>query len=87
MASAAPCEWEIGSSVWTAPIWPDGSVDPTRGRADVLDHAQRARRGGWEGGGRGSDRTYLLDASDAKQVGEAHHEVFWESDRPRQWLL
>ena len=63
----------------TAPIWPDGSVDP-----DPLAQARRCLEimlaALAEAGGSAADvirtRSYLLDAADANSVGEAHHEVF-----------
>jgi enamine deaminase RidA (YjgF/YER057c/UK114 family) len=63
----------------TAPIWPDGSVDP-----DPKNQARRCLVIGLqalgEAGGKADDvirtRTYLIDASHAGPVGEAHHEVF-----------
>ena len=63
----------------TAPIWPDGSVDPDpRAQARRCLEIMLAALG--EAGGRAADvirtRTYLLDAADANSVGEAHHEVF-----------
>ena len=63
----------------TAPVWPDGSVDP--------DPAAQARRC-WEIaltalselGGRPEDvvrtRQYVVDAGDADAVGAVHGEVF-----------
>jgi enamine deaminase RidA (YjgF/YER057c/UK114 family) len=63
----------------TAPIWPDGTVDPDpRAQARrCLEIMLTALR---EAGGQAEDvvrtRTYLLDVADASQVGEAHHEVF-----------
>jgi enamine deaminase RidA (YjgF/YER057c/UK114 family) len=63
----------------TAPIWPDGSVDPDpRAQARRCLEIMLAALG--EAGGTAADvirtRTYLLDAADANSVGEAHHEVF-----------
>lgn len=63
----------------TAPIWPDGLVDP--------DPAVQARRcleviidALYQAGARIEDvvrtRTYLVDASDAEAVGRVHGEVF-----------
>lgn len=65
----------------TAPIWPDGSVDP--------DPATQARRcleimlGALEeAGGAASDvvrtRMFITDATHADAIGEAHGEVFGE---------
>lgn len=63
----------------TAPVWPDGQVDP--------DPAAQARRcleiifdALYQAGARPSDvvrtRSYLTDASDAEAVGLAHGEAF-----------
>jgi enamine deaminase RidA (YjgF/YER057c/UK114 family) len=63
----------------TAPIWPDGTVDPNPGTQArrCLEIALTALAGA---GGRPEDvirtRTYLVDAADASTVGEAHGEVF-----------
>jgi enamine deaminase RidA (YjgF/YER057c/UK114 family) len=63
----------------TAPIWPDGSVDPdpsaqTRRCLEIMLAALE------EAGGRPEDvvrtRMYITRASDADAVGEAHGEVF-----------
>jgi len=65
----------------TAPVWPDGSVDP-----DVGVQATRC----WQialaalaelGGGPGDvvrTRHYVVDAADVEAVGRAHVEVFGE---------
>ena len=63
----------------TAPIWPDGTVDPDpKAQASRCLEIMLAALG--EAGGRPKDvvrtRTYLLDATDANAVGEAHGEVF-----------
>ena len=63
----------------TAPIWPDGSVDPDpRAQAQRCLEIMLTALG--EAGGKAADvirtRTYLLEAADASSVGEAHHEVF-----------
>jgi enamine deaminase RidA (YjgF/YER057c/UK114 family) len=63
----------------TAPIWPDGSVDP-----DPKTQARRcleiALQALGEAGGQASNvirsRMFLIDAGDAEAVGEAHQEVF-----------
>lgn len=63
----------------TAPVWPDGSVDP-----DPKTQARRcleiALQALGEAGGDASNvirtRMYLIDAGDAGAVGDAHHEVF-----------
>jgi enamine deaminase RidA (YjgF/YER057c/UK114 family) len=63
----------------TAPVWPDGSVDP--------DPAAQARRCldialtaleelGGEAGDVVRTRQYLVDAGDAQAVGAVHAEVF-----------
>jgi enamine deaminase RidA (YjgF/YER057c/UK114 family) len=63
----------------TAPIWPDGTVDPDP-RAQAGRCLEIALKALGEAGGSAQDvirtRTYLVDASDAGAVGEAHHEVF-----------
>ena len=89
-ASGSPYEQTIGFSravrvgttvavSGTAPIWPDGSVDP-----DVTTQTRRC----WEIalaalaelGGRPEDvvrtRQYVVDAADADAVGAVHGEVF-----------
>jgi enamine deaminase RidA (YjgF/YER057c/UK114 family) len=63
----------------TAPIWPDGTVDPDpKAQASRCLEIMLAALG--EAGGRPKDvvrtRTYLLDAADANAVGESHREVF-----------
>jgi enamine deaminase RidA (YjgF/YER057c/UK114 family) len=90
LASGSPYEKPMGYSravrvgntvavSGTAPIWPDGSVDP-----DVTVQARRC----WEIalaaladlGGRPEDvirtRMYVVDAADAEAVGAVHGEVF-----------
>jgi enamine deaminase RidA (YjgF/YER057c/UK114 family) len=63
----------------TAPIWPDGSVDPdpkiqARRCLEIALHALG------EAGGEAANvirtRMFLVDAGDAEAVGEAHQEVF-----------
>jgi enamine deaminase RidA (YjgF/YER057c/UK114 family) len=63
----------------TAPIWPDGSVDPeprvqARRCLEIIDAALA------EAGAALTDvvrtRTYLVDAADAEGVGGVHGEVF-----------
>ncbi|MEX0863451.1 MAG: RidA family protein [Acidimicrobiia bacterium] len=65
----------------TAPIWPDGSVDPdpgaqTRRCLEIMLGALA------EAGGRPEDvvrtRTFITDPALADAVGEAHGEVFGE---------
>jgi enamine deaminase RidA (YjgF/YER057c/UK114 family) len=65
----------------TAPIWPDGSVDPdpgaqTRRCLEIMLGALA------EAGGRAEDvvrtRTFITDPALADAVGEAHGEVFGE---------
>jgi enamine deaminase RidA (YjgF/YER057c/UK114 family) len=65
----------------TAPIWPDGSVDPdpgaqTRRCLEIMLAALA------EAGGRREDvvrtRTFITDPALADAVGEAHGEVFGE---------
>jgi enamine deaminase RidA (YjgF/YER057c/UK114 family) len=73
----------------TAPIWPDGEVDP--------DPAAQARRcleimlaALAEAGGRPDQvvrtRTYLTDPAHSDRVGEAHGEVFGEI-RPASTMI
>jgi enamine deaminase RidA (YjgF/YER057c/UK114 family) len=63
----------------TAPIWPDGSVDPDP-KAQARRCLEIALKALDEAGGRPEDvirtRFYLVDAADAGAIGEAHHEVF-----------
>jgi enamine deaminase RidA (YjgF/YER057c/UK114 family) len=63
----------------TAPIWPDGSVDPDP-KTQATRCLEIALEALGEAGGKPEDvirtRTYLVDASDAEAVGEAHREVF-----------
>jgi enamine deaminase RidA (YjgF/YER057c/UK114 family) len=89
-ASGSPYEQTIGFSravrvgsivavSGTAPVWPDGTVDP-----DVTVQTRRC----WEIalgaleelGGRAEDvvrtRQYVVDAADAEAVGAVHGEVF-----------
>jgi enamine deaminase RidA (YjgF/YER057c/UK114 family) len=63
----------------TAPIWPDGSVDPdayvqARRCLEIITQALR------EAGADASDvvrtRTYLVDPDDGEAVGRAHGELF-----------
>ena len=65
----------------TAPIWPDGEVDPDPGAQArrCLEIMLEALR---EAGGAPDDvvrtRMFITDADDADRVGEAHGEVFGE---------
>lgn len=63
----------------TAPVWPDGSVDPDP-RVQARRCWQIALRALEEVGGTLEDvvrtRHYLVDATDAAAVGEVHAEVF-----------
>lgn len=91
-ASGSPYEQSIGFSravrhgrlvavSGTAPVWPDGGVDP-----DVTVQARRC----WEialaalaelGGGPQHvvrTRQYVVDAADAERVGAVHGDVFGE---------
>lgn len=90
ISSGSPYEQTIGFSravrvgdrvlvSGTAPIWPDGHVDPdpeiqTRRCLEIILHALR------EAGSSETDvvrtRTYLVDASDWEAVGRAHGAVF-----------
>jgi enamine deaminase RidA (YjgF/YER057c/UK114 family) len=82
----------VGSTVavsGTAPVWPDGSVDP-----DVVAQTRRC----WEialaaleelGGTRNDvirTRQYVVDAADADAVGAVHGEVFGQV-RPASTLV
>jgi enamine deaminase RidA (YjgF/YER057c/UK114 family) len=100
VASGSPFEAKIGFSravrvgdrvlvSGTAPIWPDGSVDP--------DPGVQARRcleiiltalGALGAGAKDVVRTrmFLVDANDADAVGAAHGEVFGEI-RPAATML
>lgn len=90
VASGSPFEATIGFSravrvgdrvmvSGTAPIWPDGSVDPdpgaqTRRCLEIMLAALE------EAGGRAEDvvrtRMFITDASEAGAIGAAHGEVF-----------
>jgi len=90
IASGSPFEAAIGFSravrvgdrvmvSGTAPIWPDGSVDPDPGAQarrclEIMIAALE------EAGGRAQDvvrtRMFITDASDADAIGEAHGVVF-----------
>jgi enamine deaminase RidA (YjgF/YER057c/UK114 family) len=63
----------------TAPVWPDGSVDPNPG-AQARRCLEIALEAVEEAGAKADDvirtRIYLVDASDAEAVGQAHSEVF-----------
>lgn len=63
----------------TAPIWPDGSVNPDSG-AQARRCIEIALGALEQVGGRAEDvvrtRTYLVDAADGEAVGEAHREAF-----------
>jgi enamine deaminase RidA (YjgF/YER057c/UK114 family) len=72
----------IGSTIavsGTAPVWPDGTVDP-----DVTAQTRRcweiALQALEELGGRAEDvvrtRQYVVDAADAEAVGSVHGEIF-----------
>jgi enamine deaminase RidA (YjgF/YER057c/UK114 family) len=100
ISSGSPYEPSIGFSravrvgdrvlvAGTAPVWPDGQVDP--------DPATQARRcleiildALYQAGARASDvvrtRTYLTDASYADPVGRAHGEVFGQV-RPASTMI
>jgi enamine deaminase RidA (YjgF/YER057c/UK114 family) len=63
----------------TAPIWPDGSVDPeprvqARRCLEIIDAALAEAGAALTDGVR--TRTYLVDAADAEDVGGVHGEVF-----------
>jgi enamine deaminase RidA (YjgF/YER057c/UK114 family) len=90
VTSGSPYEAEVGFSrairvgnrvlvAGTAPIWPDGGCDPDVGQQArrCLDIIVAALA---EAGATPADvvrtRTYLVDASDAGEVGRAHGEVF-----------
>ena len=63
----------------TAPIWPDGAVDPDPGAQarrclEIMLNALE------EAGGRASDvvrtRMFITDAADGDRIGQAHGEIF-----------
>lgn len=63
----------------TAPIWPDGSVDPdpkTQARRCLEIALQALAEAGGDASNVIRTRMYLIDAGDAEAVGEAHQEVF-----------
>ncbi len=73
----------------TAPIWPDGSVDPdpgaqTRRCLEIMLDALAAVGGAPDDVVR--TRMFITDASFADEVGEAHGEVF-ESIRPTATMV
>jgi enamine deaminase RidA (YjgF/YER057c/UK114 family) len=90
ISSGSPFEMTVGFSravrigsrvivAGTAPIWPDGAVDP--------DPAAQARRcleimltALAEAGGRPEDvvrtRMFITDSADGDRIGEAHGEIF-----------
>jgi enamine deaminase RidA (YjgF/YER057c/UK114 family) len=90
ISSGSPYETTVGFSravrigdrvvvAGTAPIWPDGSVDPdpgaqTRRCLEIMLDALT------EAGGRAEEvvrtRMFITDAGDAGSIGEAHGEVF-----------
>ena len=63
----------------TAPIWPDGAVDPDPGvqARRCLEIMLNALE---EAGGRASDvvrtRMFITDAADGDRIGQAHGEIF-----------
>jgi enamine deaminase RidA (YjgF/YER057c/UK114 family) len=63
----------------TAPIWPDGSVDPDPG-AQARRCLEIMLNALAEAGGRPGDvvwtRMFITDAADGDRIGEAHGEVF-----------
>ena len=63
----------------TAPIWPDGSVDPDPG-AQARRCLEIMLTALEEAGGRASDvvrtRMFITDAADGDRIGEAHGEIF-----------
>jgi enamine deaminase RidA (YjgF/YER057c/UK114 family) len=73
----------------TAPVWPDGEVDPdvsvqARRCLEIIDEALR------EAGASVADvvrtRTYLVDAADGEAVGRVHGEVFGDV-RPASTMI
>ena len=100
IASGSPFEKSIGFSravrvgdrvlvSGTAPIWPDGSVDPdpgvqTRRCLEIILAALAEAGAGAEHVVR--TRMFLTDAADADAVGAAHGEVFGEI-RPASTML
>jgi enamine deaminase RidA (YjgF/YER057c/UK114 family) len=100
IASGSPFEKTIGFSravrtgdrvivSGTAPIWPDGSVDPdpavqTRRCLEIILAALAEAGAGAEHVVR--TRVYLTDAADAGAVGAAHGDTFGEI-RPASTML
>ena len=100
VTSGSPYEAEVGFSrairvgnrvlvAGTAPIWPDGECDPDVGQQArrCLDIIVAALA---EAGATPADvvrtRTYLVDASDAGEVGRAHGDVF-ATARPASTMI
>lgn len=90
IASGSPYEPRVGFSravrvgdrvivAGTAPIWPDGSVDPGS-KAQARRCLEIMLGALAEAGGRPEDvvrtRMFITDTSDAEAIGEAHGEVF-----------
>lgn len=73
----------------TAPIWPDGEVDPDP-RAQALRCLEVMLAALTEAGGSPSDvvrtRMFITDPSFADEVGEAHGEIF-SSTRPAATMV
>jgi enamine deaminase RidA (YjgF/YER057c/UK114 family) len=63
----------------TAPIWPDGTVDPDPG-AQARRCLEIMLTALEEGGGRAADvvrtRMFITDPADGDRIGEAHGEIF-----------
>jgi enamine deaminase RidA (YjgF/YER057c/UK114 family) len=63
----------------TAPIWPDGSVDPdpkTQARRCLEIALQALGEAGGDAANVIRTRMFLVDAGDAAAIGDAHQEVF-----------
>lgn len=90
VSSGSPFETTIGFSravraghrvvvSGTAPIWPDGSVDPdpkTQARRCLEIMLAALRQAGGEAEDVVRTRMFITDADDSGVVGEAHGEVF-----------
>jgi enamine deaminase RidA (YjgF/YER057c/UK114 family) len=73
----------------TAPVWPDGHVDPdaaaqARRCLEIIGDALASLGASWEDVVR--TRTYLVDATDAEAVGAVHAERF-EAVRPAATMV
>ena len=90
IASGSPFEETVGFSravrvgdrvivAGTAPIWPDGAVDPDPG-AQARRCLEIMLTALEEAGGRASDvvrtRMFITNAADGDRIGQAHGEIF-----------